>query len=499
MPVGRVGRRFDRNRVREVRVEVQVSRGNLDAIVVGAGPNGLAAAVALARRGLSVRVYEAGETIGGGARTAELTMPGYAHDVCSAIHPMAVASPFFRELPLTEHGLEWVHPPTPLAHPLDDGTAVTLEQSVEETAAGLGPDTDAYRRFMAPLAADAEKLFGDLLGPLRVPRRPLAAVRFGLRAVRSARGLAERYFAGDRMKALIAGLAGHAVLPLEQRPGAAITLMLAIAAHAVGWPLPRGGSQRIADALAAYLRTLGGEVVTGRRIESVDELPSARVTLLDVTPRQVLALAGHRLPDRYRRRLERFRYGPGVFKVDWALSGPIPWRSAEGRRAGTLHLGGTLDEVADAMRAVWRGEHPERPLVLVAQPSLFDPSRAPEGKHTGWAYCHVPHGSAVDMTDRIEAQVERFAPGFRDLILARHTMGPADLERHNANNIGGDITGGAMSFWQTFARPVASLNPYATPVNGLYICSSSTPPGGGVHGLCGYHAARAALRYLGVS
>lgn len=462
--------------------------------MVGSGPNGLAAAIELARRGKRVLVVEGADSVGGGTRSAELTLPGFVHDVCSAVHPMAAASPFFRILPLAEHGLDWVHPDFPLAHPLDDGTAATLERSVDSTAQALGPDARAYRRLMGPLVSRAEGLFDDLLGPFRIPRRPLGALRFGLNAIRSAKGLADARFRAPPARALIAGLAAHAVLPLEQSPGAAITLMLGLAGHAVGWPFPRGGSQRIAEALAAYFRSLGGEIVTSRRVNSVDELPPARAILLDVTPRQLLALAGHRLPGRYRRALERYRYGPGVFKLDWALAGPIPWRAANCRRAGTVHAGGTLEEVATAEGAVFRGEHPDRPFVLIAQPSLFDSTRAPAGKHTAWGYCHVPHGSTIDMTGRIEAQIERFAPGFRDLILARHAMDTAAMERYNPNYVGGDISGGMAAWRQLFTRPVIGLNVYATPAKGLYLCSSSTPPGGGVHGMCGYFAARAALR-----
>ncbi|WP_439621609.1 phytoene desaturase family protein [Gemmata sp.] len=465
-----------------------------DVVVVGSGPNGLAAAVALAREGRSVLVVEGADSVGGGARAAELTLPGFVHDVCSAVHPMAVASPFLKTLPLGDHGLEWVYPPLPLAHPLDDGTAAVLDRSVDATADALGADAAAYRRLMTPLVANAGGLFADLLGPFRLPRHPLTALRFGWRAVRSGKGLAEAYFRDAPARALVAGLAAHAVLPLEQSPGAAVALMLGVAGHAVGWPAPRGGAGRIADALASLLRSLGGEVVTGRRAASADELPPARAVLLDVTPRQVIALAGHRLPAGYRRRLARYRYGPGVFKVDWALAGPIPWRADACRRAGTVHLGGTLEEVTVAERAAWAGDHPERPFVLLAQPSLFDPTRAPAGKHTAWAYCHVPNGSTVDMTARIEAQVERFAPGFQELILARHVMNTAALERHNPNYVGGDITGGVADWRQLFTRPVARLDPYATPADGLFLCSSSTPPGGGVHGMCGYFAARSAGR-----
>jgi phytoene dehydrogenase-like protein len=462
--------------------------------VVGSGPNGLAAAVELARHGLAVLVVEANETIGGGCRSAPLTLPGFVHDTCSAIHPMAVASPYLRTLPLHKHGLEWIHPPTPLAHPLDDGTAAVLERSVETTAAGLGEDGRAYRRLMGPLAASADALLGDLMGPFGVPRHPFKAMRFGLRAVRSAAGVARAWFRGEPARALFAGLAAHSMLPLDTPPSAAVALMLGLAGHAHGWPLSRGGSQRIADALAGHLRELGGEVVTGWRVESVAELPPARAVLLDVTPRQVLQLAGERLPPRYRRQLEHYRYGPGVFKLDYALSGPIPWRAAVCARAGTVHVGGTLEEITASERDAWEGRPAERPFVLVAQQSLFDPTRAPTGQHTAWAYCHVPHGSTFDMTQRIEAQLERFAPGFRDRILARQVTTPADLERGNANYVGGDIGGGVLNFRQLFTRPAVRLDPYSTPAEGLFICSASTPPGGGVHGMCGYHAARSALR-----
>jgi phytoene dehydrogenase-like protein len=473
-----------------------MSGRTFDAVVVGSGPNGLAAAVALARAGYSIRVIEARDTIGGGTRTADLTLPGFHHDVCSAVHPMAVASQFFQELPLAEHGLEWIHPSLPFAHPLDDGSAAFLARSVDETAESLGEDARAYRKLMAPLVNGSTHLFRELVGPFRLPMHPIVAARFGWRGFRSGVNLCQKYFRGEPAKGLIAGLAGHAQLPLEKLPSAAVALMLGVAGHAVGWPIPRGGSQRIADALAGILRQAGGEIEVGRRVESLSELPPSRAILLDVTPRQVLALAGARLPARYRRRLERYRYGMGVFKIDWALSGSIPWRAQACRRAGTIHVGGTLAEIAAGESQTWNGEIPNRPFVLLAQPSLFDPTRAPYGQHTAWGYCHVPHGSTVDMTERIESQIERFAPSFRDLILARHTMNTADMERYNANYIGGDINGGVQDIWQLFSRPVLSLNPYATPAEGLYICSSSTPPGGGVHGLCGYFAARAAMRFL---
>jgi phytoene dehydrogenase-like protein len=486
------------------------ARPRYDAVVVGSGPNGLAAAITLAR-GLapqSVLLIEASPTIGGGTRTAELTLPGFRHDVCSAVHPFALASPFLKTLPLTEHGLELIHSPAPLAHPLDDGRTAMLERSIEETGRTLGRDASAYGRLMEPFIDRADDLFADLIGPLKPPRHPILAARFGLRAIQPATRLARDWFEDEPARALLAGLAAHSILPLDYWATSAIGLVLGLAGHAVGWPIVRGGSQRLAESLASYFRSLRGEVwnpatdseeerpceiATDWRVESLDELPPARVVLLDVTPRQVVRMAGHRLPARYVRRLQRFRYGAGVFKLDWALSGPIPWRSAECARAGTVHLGATLDELAASEAAVGRGEHPERPFVLLSQPSLFDPSRAPAGRHTAWAYCHVPNGSTVDMTSRIEAQVERFAPGFRDLILARHAMEPSDFERYNPNYIGGDINGGAQDLRQLFTRPVARLIPYSTPLKGLYICSSSTPPGGGVHGLCGYYAARAAL------
>jgi phytoene dehydrogenase-like protein len=466
-----------------------------DAVVVGSGPNGLAAAITLAQAGWSVLVLEARDTVGGGARSAELTLPGYIHDVCSAVHPLGAGSPFFRTLPLAEHGLEWIHPPAPLAHPFDHGTAAVLERSVEATGKTLGPDAAAYRKLMAPLVADWDKLAVDLLGPLRLPpRHPLALARFGWHAIPSARRLAQRLFEDERARALFAGMAAHSMIPLDQSPTAAFGLVIGILGHAVGWPLPRGGSQRIADALACYLRSLGGEIVTGVRVESLDELPPAGAVLCDVTPRQLLRIAGQRLPAGYRRKLAGYRYGPGVFKVDWALDGPIPWQAAECMRAGTLHLGGTLEEMAAAERVVWRGEHPDKPYVLVVQPSMFDPTRAPEGKHTAWAYCHVPNGSTFDVTERIEGQIERFAPGFRDLILARSVKSAVEMEQYNPNYIGGDINGGVQDLRQLFTRPVFRLVPYSTPLKGLYICSSSTPPGGGVHGMCGHFAARAALR-----
>jgi phytoene dehydrogenase-like protein len=460
--------------------------------VIGSGPNGLAAAITLAQAGRSVLVVEGQGSIGGGTRSQELTLPGFLHDVCSAVHPMAVISPFFRTLPLEQHGLTWIQPPIPLAHPLDDGSAAVLMRSVDETAAALGKDAAAYKQIFGRLANDWPRLESLLLGLTRVPRHPFAAAFFGLLSLRSACGFATSHFRGEPARALFAGLAAHSLLPLERVPTAAFGLIFAMTAPVAGWPIPRGGSQSIANALGSYFRSLGGEIITGEMVQSLDELPKARAILCDVTPRQLLAIAGRRLPEPYRRKLERYRYGPGVCKVDWALDAAIPWAAEACRRAGTVHVGGTLDEIATSERAPWNGEHAERPFILLAQPTLFDPSRAPAGAHIAWAYCHVPLNSQVDMSDRIERQIERFAPGFRRAILKRSVLLTADLQAHNPNLIGGDISGGSAQLDQFFLRPTRHL--YRTPSRGLYLCSASTPPGGGVHGMCGYLAARTALR-----
>ncbi|HEY4012907.1 MAG TPA: NAD(P)/FAD-dependent oxidoreductase [Polyangiaceae bacterium] len=468
----------------------------VDAVVVGSGPNGLSAAVTLAQRGASVLVVEGQEDFGGGTRTAALTRPGFRHDVCSACHPMGVLSPFFRTLRLEEHGLRWMKPTASVAHPLVGQPAVLLAGSLVETAKSLGEDGAAYERLVGPLLAAPHDLLDDVLGPLRIPKHPLRMLRFGLEAIRSASGLARDRFSGARARALFAGCAAHSILPLDRLTTAAVALVFCMTAHVEPWPVAEGGSAAIAQALVRLLASLGGRVETGRWIRSLAELPAARVYLFDTSPAQLASIAEPILPPSYVRRLRRYRYGPGVFKIDWALDGPIPWRDPAILGASTVHVGGTLDEIAASEAAVWRGEQPERPFVLVCQQSLFDPSRAPEGKHTGYAYCHVPAGSTRDLTDVIEKQIERFAPGFRDRVLGRHTMNTADFERYNPNLVGGAITGGVGDLAQLIARPVARWNPYTTPHPRVYLCSSSTPPGAGVHGMCGHHAALAALRRI---
>jgi phytoene dehydrogenase-like protein len=468
-------------------------RAERDAIVVGAGPNGLAAAIALAREGLDVLVVEGAAKPGGGARTAELTLPGFRHDVCSAVHPLAAVSPFLASLPLHEHGLEWIDTPLPCAHPLDDRPAALLTRDPRSTAAGLGDDGPAWAGLVDPLLERWSDLLPELLEPLHRPRHPRAMARFGLLGLRPATSIARR-FREDGARALWAGLCAHSFLPLERSPSAAVGLVLALTGHASGWSIARGGSGKITEALAAHLVTLGGEIRTGFRVSRLEELPPARAVLLNVTPRQLLSIGREKLPARYARRLERYRYGPAAFKLDYALAEPVPWTDSMCARASTVHLGGTLEEVATAERACARGEMPARPFVLFSQPTVFDAGRAPAGRHVGWAYAHVPHGWPGDATDVVEAQIERFAPGFKDLVLERVARGPRALERDNPNLVGGDINGGALDLRQLFARPTGLFDPYATPVEGLFLCSSSTPPGGGVHGMCGWHAARSVLR-----
>lgn len=464
----------------------------MDAIVIGAGPNGLAAAIELTRAGRQVRIYEANSTVGGGARSAELTLPGFTHDICSAVHPLAAGSPFFCSLPLEKYGLEFIHSPIALAHPFDDGPAAILDRSVEVTSENLGRDRAAYRDLMTPLVERWHELANDLLGPPRFPRHPLAIARFGIHAIRPAKSFAEGRFQEDKTRALFAGLAAHSFLALDRLATTAFGLVLGLLAHTNGWPIVKGGSQSISNALLAYFKDLGGEIVIDHRVRSLSELPKTKAILCDLTPRQLLQLADESLPYFFRRKLSRYRYGPGAYKMDWALNEPVPWKSAECSKAATVHLGGSFEEIIVSERLIASGQHARNPFIILCQPTLFDPSRAPLGKHTLWAYCHVPNGSQVDMAENIENQIERFAPGFRDCVLARSVMTPAALEQHNANLIGGDINGGSQHLAQMFTRPTARL--YATPAKGLYICSSSTPPGGGVHGLCGYNAARLALR-----
>ncbi|MFL6450622.1 MAG: phytoene desaturase family protein [Bryobacteraceae bacterium] len=465
------------------------------AVIIGSGPNGLAAAVHLARNGISVEVREAAPVPGGGARSAELTLPGFIHDLGSAVHPMAMSSPFFRSLPLTKHGLTWIQPPTPLAHPLDDGTAVLMSRSLEATAEALGPDGPAYRRLYGPLVKSWDALAVEILRPLPiVPGHPLLLANFGLKAIQPATSLARSRFKGERARAIFAGCAAHSMLNLEAPLTAAFGVIFGATAHAVGWPIPQGGSQAISNALIGVLESYGGRVISNSRVNSLRELGDPDLILCDVGPRQFIRLAGDRLHQSFRKALEEFKRGPGIFKVDWALREPIPWRAKECFTAGTVHLGGTLEEIAASERAPEEGRVPSRPFTLLSQPTLFDPSRAPAGRHTAWAYCHVPNGWHGSALEQIENQIERFAPGFRECILARAAHGTADMERYDENLVGGDISGGAATLKQFFLRP--TWRRYATPLKGVYLCSSSTPPGGGVHGMCGFHAARWALDWL---
>ncbi|HEV9037640.1 MAG TPA: NAD(P)/FAD-dependent oxidoreductase [Puia sp.] len=470
-----------------------MANSEFDAVVVGSGPNGLAAAILLQQQGLSVLLIEAKSDIGGGLRSAGLTLPGFVHDICSSVHPLGIASPFFSSLPLKDHGLEWVESPIAAAHALDGGRAVCLMRSVAATARGVGADENSYRRLLDPLVEDWPELMPQILGPLRFPKHPLMMARFGLEGLRSVAALARRF---DTMEArgLLAGMAAHAMQPLTNLTTAAVALLFLLAGHGKGWPFPKGGSARLANALADYFRKLGGVIQTGSPVTDLGQLPPAKALLLDLTPRQLLQLGGHRWTSLYAWQLERYRYGMGVFKIDWALAEPTPFPAMDCRQAATVHLGNSFEEIAAGEAGTIRGVHAEKPFVLFTQTSLFDPSRAPAGKQTAWAYCHVPGGSRRDMTDVIESQVERFAPGFRDRILARHVMDSAQIESYNPNYVGGDINGGIMDIGQLFTRPVLRRSPYRTSAKGIYICSSATPPGGGVHGMCGYYAAKRALR-----
>lgn len=464
---------------------------DFDAIVIGSGPNGLAAAITLAQAGRSVVVYEAEESIGGGARSAELTLPGFVHDICSCVHPMAAGSPFLRGLNLEKFGLRWIFPEIALAHPFDDGNAAVIGNPFEQNLEQFGQDAKTIRGLLEGMVQSWPEISQEILHPPHIPNRPLKMAMFGWRAIQSARKIASR-FQTKKARAVLAGMAAHSILPLNKPVTGGFGLILWATCYAVGWPFAGGGSQSLANALVALLESLGGEVVSGMRIRRLAQLPKARAVLCDITPRQLLAIGGAKLAKSERRQLARYRYGPGSFKMDWALDAPIPWRSVDCRRAGTVHVGGTFEEIAESESAAWKGVPSERPFVLVAQPSLFDPNRAPAGKHTAWAYCHVPHGSNVDMRDRIEAQIERFAPGFRERILARSAKFPRDLEAHNANLIGGDIGAGSVELGQFFLRPNRRL--YSTSAPDVFLCSASTPPGPGVHGMCGHFAAKLALK-----
>lgn len=465
-----------------------------DAVVVGSGPNGLSAAIALAQRGERTLVIEGAESIGGGTRTDELTLPGFHHDFCSAVHPTGILSPFWQQLPLDQFGLEWIPSKASVAHPLDEEEAVLLTQSVEETMTNLGPDGAAWARMVKPFVRRADELLADSLKPLGIPKSPFLLAKFGLKALWPATTLAKWSFKGHRAQALFAGCAAHSVLPLDMPFSSAIGLMFAVMGHVENWPVAKGGSQAIALALASYFESLGGEIVVNTWIKNFDQLPAAKRYFFDTDPKQLANIAGAELPASYRRRLQRYNYGPGVFKVDYALNGSIPWRDPRCLQASTVHVGGTLAEIATSEKDAWKGRDCDRPFIMVCQQSEFDTGRAPEGQHTGYAYCHVPHASTRDWTPYIEDQIERFAPGFKDKILAKKTTTPQDFQAYNPNYVGGAITGGAADITQLFTRPVARINPYSTPNPKIFICSASTPPGGGVHGMCGYHAVRLALR-----
>lgn len=468
-----------------------------EVIIIGSGPNGLTAAIELAKNGLKVLVIEGAETIGGGTRTAELTLPDFHHDYCSAVHPTGILSPYWRTLPLEKYGLKWIYPSASIAHPLDGEEAVLMTKSMDETAANLGVDGEAWKKMLRPFLKNPHGLFEDALGPLGIPKHPILLARFGLKAMWSATRLANWQFKSHRAKALLAGCAAHSVLPLDMAFSAAIGVMFAVMGHTVNWPVAEGGSIRITEALAAYLKELGGEIQTHTFITNFKQLPKAKAYLFDTDPLQLSQIAANELPKSYIKRLQKFNYGPGIFKIDWALDGSISWADKRCLQASTVHIGGTIQEINRSERMAWEGKHCDKPYLIVCQQSEFDRSRAPEGKHTGYAYCHVPHGSTVDVTEAIENQIQRFAPDFKDLILARHTTNTADFKRYNPNHVGGSITGGTNNLTQLFTRPIARLNPYTTPNPHIFLCSSSTPPGGGVHGMCGYYAARAVIGRIG--
>lgn len=465
-----------------------------DAVVIGSGPNGYAAAIAMQQQGLSVLIIEAEEETGGGTRSAELTLPGFMHDLGSTIHPLGAGSPFLRTLPLDQFGLEWIFPPQALAHPFDNGQAVLLKRSVADTAQQFGTDEGAYNKLMQPIVDHWDNIAPDFLGPLPWPKHPVQLIKFGLRAIQSAEGLVNRYFQEEATKTFIAGIAAHVMLPLNTLVSSGIALVLGALGHVIGWPFPKGGAQSITHAMDTYFKSLGGTVQTGNRVQSVSDIPACKVMLFDITPKQLLNIQGLSFSTLYRKQLEHYRYGQGIFKIDWALNSPIPFRNPDCAKAATVHLGGSFEEIALSERLVWENKHPEKPYVLLVHQTQFDSSRAPKGRHTAWAYCHVPRYSQVDMTTAIENQVERFAPGFKDTVLARHTMNATQVEQYNANYIGGDINSGAQTIFQQFTRPTFRLKPYRTSIRNVYICSASTPPGGGVHGMCGYHAARLALK-----
>ncbi len=468
---------------------------DFDAIIIGSGPNGLAAAITLQQKGLSVLIVEAKKTIGGGLRSQSLTLPGFTHDVCSAVHPLAIASPFFANLPLGDYGLEFIAPPVHAAHPFDDGSAGVLTSSLEQTAAALGKDEKIYLKHIQPLVKEWSKIVSDVLAPFHFPENPIAMASFGMQALKSAQQFSKQ-FSTEKAKGLWAGMAAHAIQPLSNSATSAIGLVLLTVGHVNGWPVPKSGSQAIADALLNYFKSLGGAMMTDFQVNKINQLPSAKALLFDVTPKQLVEIAGDQFSAFYKWQLKKYRYGMGVFKMDWALSGPVPFVNEDCRKAGTIHLGNTFNEIATAEQETAKGKHPEKPFVLLSQPSVFDPTRSPAGKHTLWAYCHVPNGSTTDMTSAIENQIERFAPGFKDLILERHVMNTQQMQVYNPNYIGGDINGGVIDIRQLYTRPALRLSPYRTSAKGIYICSSSTPPGGGVHGMCGYHAAQTALKDL---